>query len=421
MAGCESGLSGQREGGSRSNMAEEEEGAAAAARSGSGRSETGDEEDQEESGSLDVHSPRFDPYLALYSRREPTLPFPNVRTFNNMAEYESFLQRGLRTRTRTRTAASDPDPDPASVTGPGPGPKPATGPKSRTRRGARPPPDPERIERLKKLMVAEPSGEERPRVCRRERAPKNVLTRMALHEGSPLGELYRCVQDRIKISVHIRTFKGLRGVCSGFLVAFDKFWNMALVDVDETFRKPILGKAFYNEPVLTVSRLFDRLMLQERCKGEEPCTKTVEQTQTCSLSKRFEGGRAALDDSKSLSCVIKTEPAWVTSDPLNLSAQSEGSRTGLDDSKSLSCVVKTELVQVTPDPLNLSAQSEAVDLDRSKRNSKQSSLEPRTPTGEKQKRKKKARPRVDYQQVSQRHVKQLFIRGENILLISLMQ
>ncbi len=44
--------------------------------------------------------------------------------------------------------------------------------------------------------------------------------------GSPLGELYRCVQERIRVKVHIRTFKGLRGMCSGFVVAFDKFWNM---------------------------------------------------------------------------------------------------------------------------------------------------------------------------------------------------
>lgn len=45
-------------------------------------------------------------------------------------------------------------------------------------------------------------------------------------QGSPLGELYRCVEERIRVKVHIRTFKGLRGVCSGFVVAFDKFWNM---------------------------------------------------------------------------------------------------------------------------------------------------------------------------------------------------
>ncbi|XP_078087398.1 U7 snRNA-associated Sm-like protein LSm11 isoform X2 [Mustelus asterias] len=363
MAAGASTLSRPREGNgsemaAASGRLEEEEAGAGASEAGPGK------EGEEDGGLLDVSSPRFDPYLALYSPCQPPLPFPNVRTFNNMAEYQSFLSGRLRQSA----------PAPRAHT------RPARG---RRTASARPTPDPERIERLKKLMVAEPSGEERPRPCRRERAPKNVLTRMALHEGSPLGELYRCIQDRIKINVHIRTFKGLRGVCSGFLVTFDKFWNMALVDVDETFRKPILGKAFYNEPALTVSRLFDRLKLQDRSTDVEPDATIVEQT-GC-LSKSFEGAKSGLGDSKNLSCMPKTEPAEVTSETLKLTAQSD-----------------------------------VVDLDQSKRNIKQTSLGLRTPTGEKQKR-KKARPRVDYQQVSQRHVKQLFIRGENILLISLMQ
>ncbi|XP_038651217.1 U7 snRNA-associated Sm-like protein LSm11 isoform X1 [Scyliorhinus canicula] len=357
MAACESPLSRQRERRSGSEMAE----------SGWREEAEAGPEEEEDDGLLDVTSPHFDPFLALYSHHQPALPFPNVRTFNNMAEYQSFLSG----RSGHRNTAA-----------------PSRKARGRRTASARPPPDPERIERLKKLMVAEPSGDERPRPRRRDRAPKNVLTRMALHEGSPLGELYRCVQDRIRINVHIRTFKGLRGVCTGFLVTFDKFWNMvmnaALVDVDETFRKPILGKAFHNEAALTVSRLFDRLKLQERSTDEESGATTMEQT-GC-LSKRFEGAKGRLGDSKDLSCVFKTESTEVTSETLKPSAQSE-----------------------------------TVDPDQSKRTAEQTSLELRTPMEEKPKRKKKARPRVDYQQVSQRHVKQLFIRGENILLISLMQ
>ncbi|XP_032885868.1 U7 snRNA-associated Sm-like protein LSm11 [Amblyraja radiata] len=332
-----------REGGSRCKMAEAAGGEA-------------DRQPELRGGALDISSPRFDPYLALYSPQPPPLPFPSVRTFNNVAEYESFLTRrpgsGSRPRGQGRASA-----------------------KARSRRGAAAAPDPERIERLKKLMVAEASDDEKPRPRRRDRAPKNVMTRMALHAGSPLGELYRCVQDRIKISVHIRTFKGLRGVCSGFVVAFDKFWNMALVDVDETFRKPILGKAFYNEPVLTVGRLFDRLRLQEDSKGKEPVSKLTEQTG--SLPKRLVDSGAGLDDSKSLSCAAMQE----TADSANPSGG----------------------------------------CDQSERSFKQTGLEAGSCAREKQKRKRRGRPKVDYQQVSQRHVKQLFIRGENILLISLRQ
>ncbi|XP_072447224.1 U7 snRNA-associated Sm-like protein LSm11 [Chiloscyllium punctatum] len=352
MAAGESALSPQLVVGKRWDMAE--------AGAGAGSSEPDpDEQEEDGDGRLNVSSPRFDPYLALYSSPPPPLPFPNVRTFNNIAEYQSFLRR----RPREREPG---DPAPAKA----PAKAQARG---RRRTAARPPPDPDRIERLKKLMVAEQGSEERPRPLRRERAPKNVLTRMSLHEGSPLGELYRCVQERIKVNVHIRTFKGLRGVCSGFLVTFDKFWNMALVDVDETFRKPILGKAFYSEPVLTVGRLFNRLKLQERSADEEPGATSTEQTGY--LPKRFEGTNAEQDDRKNLTCGL-TE---VTSDTLNPSAESEGGDT------------------------------------------KQPSLRLRTLTGGKQKRKKKSLPRVDYQQVSQRHVNQLFIRGENVLLISFVQ
>ncbi|MEE6478255.1 hypothetical protein FKM82_011793 [Ascaphus truei] len=157
------------------------------------------EEEKDEAGSLDVSSELFDPLLALYSPRTP-LPFPGARCFNNLAEYESFLRGGGRARGRGAQRGG-------------------------RRKGRKPEPDPGRVDRLKQLMlpVEEGAAPVRPR---RKKTPKNVLTRMPLLAGSPLGELNRCVQDRIRIQVHIRTFKGLRGVCSGFLIAFDKFWNM---------------------------------------------------------------------------------------------------------------------------------------------------------------------------------------------------
>ncbi|KAG5853471.1 hypothetical protein ANANG_G00073810 [Anguilla anguilla] len=222
-----------RETGSSSNVAER----------GHDRSVEQDEIDSQ----LDVSSDNFDPLVALYSPQVP-LPFPDIKCFNNIAEYESFLKGG---RGRAK---------PENV-------------EKRLRKARKGVPDPERIERLKKLMVnAEPEEGEsggRKRPPRKQKAPKNILTRMPLHAGSPLGELHRCVQERIRVKVHIRTFKGLRGVCSGFVVAFDKFWNMAMVDVDETYRKPLLGDAIHHERALTVTRLFDRLKLQERGNTNE--------------------------------------------------------------------------------------------------------------------------------------------------------
>nr|XP_019936119.1 PREDICTED: U7 snRNA-associated Sm-like protein LSm11 [Paralichthys olivaceus] len=223
----------------------------AAAAPGHGPEKAGTSRD-DDADKVDVCSERFDPLLALYS---PTvsLPFPNVKCFNNVAAYESFLKGG-----RGRA-------------------KPENVEKKRLKalKGVA---DPERIDRLKKLMVNNPLPEAEqgessggaPRSRKKNKPQKNVLTRMPLCKGGPLGELYRCVEERVRVKVHIRTFKGLRGVCSGFIVAFDKFWNMAMVDVDETYREPLLGEAFYHEKALTITRLFEKLKLQESSGGDDP-------------------------------------------------------------------------------------------------------------------------------------------------------
>ncbi|XP_030428288.1 U7 snRNA-associated Sm-like protein LSm11 [Gopherus evgoodei] len=313
---------------------------------------------------LDVSSARFDPLLALYSARTP-LPFPGAPCFNNLAEYESF-QRGLRR-------------PPALRRGP---------PASRSAR-RRPPAaaDPERLQRLRSLMVrrdpereAAARGRAGPR-----RAPRNVLTRMPLHEGSPLGELHRCVRDGVKVNVHIRTFKGLRGVCTGFLVAFDKFWNMALTDVDETYRKPVLGKAFYSEPQLTLTRLFDRLKLQESLikKGADSRTATEEPALTNeskTLGRKAGSGWGRAEDECGIQKFLGGAGEKTTNDNLHLAVRNKA------------------------DLRSRTAQTEGTSAGGA--NAKG---QPR----------KKRRPKVDYQQVFTRHINQIFIRGENVLLVHL--
>ncbi|XP_072006691.1 U7 snRNA-associated Sm-like protein LSm11 [Engystomops pustulosus] len=281
--------------------------------------------------SLDVTSEAFDPLLALYSPSTP-LPFPDVRCFNNLAEYESFLRGGGRSRGRAQGA-----------------------PGKKEKKGRKPAPDPERVERLKRMMLPVDETEERRPPRRGRRAPKNVLTRMPLHEGSPVGRLYRCIQERLKVNVHIRTFKGLRGVCSGFIVAFDKCWNMAMVDVDETYRKPVLGKAFYNEPQLTLTRLFDRLKLQE--SGAQSST---EPSQSLALPPPDPGQD-------------KDRTRSSSRDPRK-AAQQPGEGAGEPDHRQKG--------------------------DRTTRQ-----------------RTRRRKEKVDYQQVFTRHMKQVFIRGESVLLV----
>ncbi|XP_033036350.1 U7 snRNA-associated Sm-like protein LSm11 isoform X4 [Trachypithecus francoisi] len=195
---------------------------------------------------LDVSSDSFDPLLALYAPRLPPIPYPNAPCFNNVAEYESFLRTGVRGggrgRGRARGAAA------------GSGVPSAPGPSGRTRRRPdAPAPDPERIQRLRRLMVAKEEGDGAAGAGRRgpgrsRKAPRNVLTRMPLHEGSPLGELHRCIREGVK----------------------------ALTDVDETYRKPVLGKAYERDSSLTLTRLFDRLKLQDSSKKEADSKSAVE-------------------------------------------------------------------------------------------------------------------------------------------------
>lgn len=112
----------------------------------------------ESASKIDVCSERFDPLLALYSPTVP-LPFPKIKCFNNVAEYESF-QRGGRGRAK-----------PENV-------------EKRRQKAMKGVADPERIARLKKLMVNNPVPESEdgessstPR-RRKQKIQKNVLTRM---------------------------------------------------------------------------------------------------------------------------------------------------------------------------------------------------------------------------------------------------
>ncbi|XP_074530682.1 U7 snRNA-associated Sm-like protein LSm11 [Halichoeres trimaculatus] len=289
----------------------------------------------------DVCSDKFDPLLALYSPTVP-LPFPNVKCFNNVSAYESFLKGG-RGRAKPENVEKK---------------------RQKAMKGVA---DPERIARLKSLMVNNPVKESEegessstPR-RRRQKTQKNVLTRMPLCKGSPLGELYRCVQERIRVKVHIRTFKGLRGVCSGFVVAFDKFWNMAMVDVDETYREPLFGEALYHEKALTISRLFEKLKLQESLAVEESAKKHEAQ---------------------------ETSGQTQSSKPKNVSTQCSSTREERRDKSKC-----PEAETTTQEKHRVSVKTRASEACQRKQTQK-------------------------YGKVHSRHVNQLFIRGENIILVN---
>lgn len=154
-------------------------------------------------GRLDVSSPRFDPLLALYSERTP-LPYPAAPCFNNLAEFESF-QRGLpRGPGRQRGSAA----------------RSSRSAGTRTRsRGSRAPADPERIQRLRSLMVAQEPGREADEKARARgrKAPRNVLTRMPRKPGegeslpAVLGIKACAFSPSVRLWVGLETLYTLRG------------------------------------------------------------------------------------------------------------------------------------------------------------------------------------------------------------------
>lgn len=75
---------------------------------------------------------------------------------------------------------------------------------------------------------------------------KNILGYMTNQTEGPMSILQKCVQDQVRIKVITRKLNGIRGFCTGLLVAFDKHWNLALQDVDETYSRPRFPKPEYD-------------------------------------------------------------------------------------------------------------------------------------------------------------------------------
>uniref|UniRef100_A0A8C4RC41 LSM11, U7 small nuclear RNA associated n=1 Tax=Eptatretus burgeri TaxID=7764 RepID=A0A8C4RC41_EPTBU len=364
----------------------------------------GREDPRAENPKFDFTSSTFDPEAALQSH-VVRLPRPQARCFNNLAEYVSFM---LGKTAKPRTAA----------------------PRSQDRRSKRPgkaQPDPERRERLRKLMVKDSERDEQALAARRRhKAPKNVLTKMLSHKDGPLDALRRCVLEQIRVSVHVRTFKGLRGICTGFVAAYDKFWNLALVDVDEIYRKPLLGKAYYHEQQLTVNRLFSKLRLQEgrqgELEGEESGQSAVSLAQT-EVQRGFEAesfSEKLRETPQTVSCKdrrhLKTPPSGDQrhsfSDSEMLFGRSSASvseaATG-DLRKSSRCITH---------PRGILVSTSDHDIERSHSSHARSSSKDSTVAAARRKA-HRVRRREEMERVYKRHVNQLFLRGDNIILVVL--
>ncbi|XP_033630123.1 retinitis pigmentosa 1-like 1 protein isoform X1 [Asterias rubens] len=224
--------------------------------------ETMSEPEEEEPGEINEInplSPYFNPLKALYSSKI-ALPFPEASVFDNLYQYERVTgsreqarQGGVRDRGKDGGAAGS---RAASHGGQPHGPSLSVPVAQQNIKSSRPIQrrnEPVQLGtgfRATKDMLID-TQKYKPVVYR------NALTRMSEYATGPLSVLFRCMNERCKVRVCTRSFKGLRSICTGYVVTFDKFFNMALVDVDETWRRPSTGQRFYHEEKLTFSKIME--------------------------------------------------------------------------------------------------------------------------------------------------------------------
>ena len=91
----------------------------------------------------------------------------------------------------------------------------------------------------------------------------NLLTSNVNRKG-PQSLLSKALKSHRKVAVVTRSFKGIRGICVGFVLAFDRYCNICLIDVCEIWRIPLYGGAFFKEEPLGVSQLRDLFLTSQK-------------------------------------------------------------------------------------------------------------------------------------------------------------
>ncbi|XP_069123688.1 U7 snRNA-associated Sm-like protein LSm11 [Argopecten irradians] len=163
---------------------------------------------------IDLTSPRFDAAKALFSMHV-ILPFSSAQPLDNIAKFESWSRP---TKKSEESSVSRLQIKPA---------------KKQPQRPIPARPYHRKNEQQTDVDLSKPSG--RPR----DRLSRNVLTRMNAYKKGPLSFLRECVENHHVVKIWTRSACELRGFCTGYLVAFDKYFNLAVMDVDETYRKPV--------------------------------------------------------------------------------------------------------------------------------------------------------------------------------------
>nr|CAB3263559.1 U7 snRNA-associated Sm-like protein LSm11 [Phallusia mammillata] len=197
--------------------------------------------------STDPTSSNFDPLKALYT--ETKKKSAEVKVYDNVATFEAKLKR-QDTKGKDDTVKKEPKKSKSFSQNK----KLIEEAEKRDLSKLK-----EMMEIRKKMDAAknEEQGEEAELKVmeRKSKLPKNVFTSMKALQLGPMSLLNQLVEKRQRCHVYTRNFVGLRGVLVGFIVAFDRFMNLAMVDIDDTFCTAPLGKVKDHQKPLSVSQL----------------------------------------------------------------------------------------------------------------------------------------------------------------------
>ncbi|KAL4240649.1 U7 snRNA-associated Sm-like protein Lsm11 [Mactra antiquata] len=170
---------------------------------------------------LDWRASNFDPLRAIYDDRTPIPNVPGAKQFNNIAEFENFLEGKDSKSQKKKRQAQEPEPGMQTVRA-----------SAKEEEAAR-----------KAALTAKYGGPaERSSIHAKYTRVRNVLTRMEGFKKGPFSLMRRCVEERLRVIVVVRAAVAIRSRCRGYIVAFDKHFNMALMDVDEKMIKPVCRK-----------------------------------------------------------------------------------------------------------------------------------------------------------------------------------
>jgi small nuclear ribonucleoprotein (snRNP)-like protein len=135
-------------------------------------------------------------------------------------------------------------------------------------------------------------------------------------ENGPLSVLHQAVVQRQRIRVLIRYVDGIRGTTTGFVVAFDKHFNLLLRDVEEVYSRRLApnrtsGPRCHSDPhpngVLAFMSNLEVELLRRRRMGIAAATTTATATAAAADTARVEAEGASTDADASRS---ESFPTW---------------------------------------------------------------------------------------------------------------